>query len=99
MQHLHLIGLLTFEILTLIAAFFLLIYVNKQQLNKWYRHISKTIVIILHVIILATFIHAIVHHFHARHDEGFNHKEFFEKHHGHEGHYDHGKHQGEEKHH
>lgn len=85
MLHLHLIGLLTFEILTLIAALFLLIYVNKQQLDKWYRHISKTIVIILHVIILATFIHALVHHFYVKHHEGMNHKEFFEKHHGNDG--------------
>ena len=92
MLHLHLIGLLTFEILALIAAVFLLIYVNKQELNKWYRHISKTIVVILHVIILATFIHAIVHHFHARHNENINHHhEMFEKHHGHEGHFDHEK--------
>ena len=78
MLHLHLIGLLTFEILTLIAAFFLLIYVNKQQLGKWYRHAGKTIVIILHIIILATFIHGIVHHFIDRHNAGFSHKELFE---------------------
>lgn len=91
MLHLHLIGLLTFEILALIAAVFLLIYVNKQELNKWYRHVSKTIVVILHVIILATFIHAIVHHFHAGHNEGTYHKEFFEKHYGQQEHFDHKK--------
>lgn len=85
MLHLHLLLLLTFEILTLIAAFFLLIHVNKQQLSKWYRHAGKTIVVILHVIILATFIHGIVHHFQARHDKDFNHMEMFEKHQGEEG--------------
>lgn len=84
MLHLHLILLLTLEILTLIAALFLLIYVDKQQLSKGYRHVSKTIVVILHAIILATFIHGIVHHFQARHEEGFNHMEMFEKHHSHE---------------
>jgi len=99
MLHLHLLGLLSFEILALIAAFFLLIYVNTQQLGKWYRHFSKAIVIILHVIILATIIHPIVHHFHASHSEGFNHNGFFQKHHGHDGHFDHEKGQGEQEHH
>ena len=83
MIHLHLIGLLTFELLTLIAAFFLLIYVNKQQLDKWYRHFSKAIIVAIHIIIIATFIHAIVHHFHGGHDENFNHQQMLEQHMGH----------------
>ncbi len=73
MLQLHLIGLLIFEILTLIAAFFLLIYVNKQQLGKWYLHFSKAIVIFLHVIILATFTLVIVHHFREGHEGEFHH--------------------------
>ncbi|OFX30161.1 MAG: hypothetical protein A2X08_09800 [Bacteroidetes bacterium GWA2_32_17] len=80
MLHLHLIGLLTFEFLTLIAAFFLLIYVNKQQLDKWYRHFSKALVIALHIIIVATFIHGFVHHFQTGHLENLHHQELFEQH-------------------
>ena len=100
MIHLHLIGLLTFELLTLIAAFFLLIYVNKQQLGKWYLHFSKTILVILHVIILATFIHGIVHHFHGGHKGEFHHNMLYEKHHpmG-EGHHECEKHHEGERHH
>jgi hypothetical protein len=68
MLHLHLIGLLTFELLTLIGALFLLIYINKQQLGKWYRFTGKAIVIALPVIIIATVIHGIAHHFTDGHD-------------------------------
>jgi hypothetical protein len=87
MLHLHLIGLLTLEILTLIAAFFLLSHVNKQELGKWYRHASKTIVVIIHVFILATFIHGIVHHFHEGHKGEFHHNMLNENHHEGEGHH------------
>gem|GEM_PF-4044096 len=37
----NLLELLTLERLALIAALFLLIYVNKQALEKWYRHFSN----------------------------------------------------------
>jgi len=77
MIHLHLIGLLTFQFLTLIASLFLLIYVKKHQLNKWFLHFSKAIVIAMHIIIIATFIHAIVHHASGHCDK---HKNMIEKH-------------------
>jgi Mn2+/Fe2+ NRAMP family transporter len=82
MFHLHLIGRLTLEVIALIAAFFLLIYVNKHQLKNWYRKFSKAIFIIVNIIILVTFIHAIVHHFHQGHSEMFpHHKTIMHKHH------------------
>ena len=82
MLHLHLIGLLTFEFLTLIASVFLLIYVNKQELDKWLRHLSKVIVIAIHIIIVATIIHAVIHHF-AGHGNISDHKNMMEQHSGH----------------
>lgn len=89
MLHLHLILLLTIELLALIAALFLLIYINKQQLSKWYLHAGKAIVASLHIIILATFIHAIAFHFQAANTDGLNHSEFFEKQSEYRGHFDH----------
>ena len=64
----HFLTLLTLELLALIAALFLLIYVNKQSLGKWYRHLSKTIIITLHVIIAATIIHGVFYHFHRQNE-------------------------------
>lgn len=83
MLHLHFlkIALITFEFLTLIASIFLLIYVNKHQLSKWYQYTSKGIITILSLIILSTFVHSVVYHFHKGHHGTANHKEFYEKHH------------------
>lgn len=63
MFHMHLIGLLTFELLTLIAAVFLAIYIKKQELNNWLRHLSKVILVALHIVIVATVLHAVINHF------------------------------------
>lgn len=83
MLHLHLIGLLTFEFLTLIAAVFLAIYIKKQQLDNWFRHLSKIILVALHVIIVATILHAVIHHFagHGNMTDHHNMMEHHQKHH------------------
>jgi|GEM_PF-1051560 len=65
MIHIQILGLLTLQLLALTGAVALHIYVGKQQLAKWYSHISKTIVVLLHVFFFATVIHGIVHHFHS----------------------------------
>ena len=62
MFHLHLIGVLTLEMLALTAAAFLFMYASKQA-DKWFRHLSKVLVVIMHIIIVATVTHAIIHHF------------------------------------
>lgn len=67
MFHLHILGLLTVELASLIAAIALNLYINKQQAAKWYRNIAKGIVITLIVIIIATIVHVIIHHLHAGH--------------------------------
>lgn len=63
MIHLHLIGLLTLQFLVLIAAVFLVIYLKKQELHKCYNHLAKGILIALHVLIIATFVHGLIFHF------------------------------------
>lgn len=67
MFHLHLAGLLTFELLALIAAVFLRIYIDRHSLGKWYRHFSKVVLVMLHLILVATIVHGIIHHFHSGH--------------------------------
>jgi hypothetical protein len=70
MLHLHFlqITLLTFVLLVLVAALFLLAYVSRQQLNKWYRIGSRAIVVLLVITLLATITHMVMFHLHgARH--------------------------------
>lgn len=69
MLHLHLAGLLTFELLALIAAVFLKIYIDRYFPEKWYRHFSKIILVVLHILLVATITHGVVHHFHSDHTQ------------------------------
>lgn len=73
MFHLHLIGLLTLELIALVAVVFLIVYIDKHQLTSWYRKFSKAIFIVLNIIVIVTVVHAIIHHFHQGHHEGFPH--------------------------
>ena len=77
MFHLHLIGLLTFQFVALTAAIFLLVYLRKQEVENWYRHVSKGIVVTLHILIIVTLIHAVIHHFHG--GENMNHQQMMEE--------------------
>jgi len=83
MLHLHLIGLLTFQFLALIAAVFLAIYIKRHQLDKWFRHLSNIILVALKIIIVATIVHLVIHHFtgHACKADHHKMKEHCEKHH------------------
>ena len=47
-------ALFSFEFLVLILAIFLLAYVSKNKLNKWYRYLSICCVIVLAGIIICT---------------------------------------------
>lgn len=50
--------ILTVEIFVLIAAVFLLSYISRHQLNKWYRYTATGIVIFLGLIVLCTIVNA-----------------------------------------
>lgn len=82
MVHLHLLGLLTFEILVLLASFFFMAFVNKQGLEKKFQTAGKAITITMHVIIVATILHAIIHHFMGHGEMGMDHMEMMKQIHG-----------------
>ncbi len=62
MLHLHLLGLLSFEILVLLASFLFMAYVNKHGLERKFQLASKAIVITMHIVIAGTIIHGIIFH-------------------------------------
>ena len=80
MIYLHFIGLLTFEILVLISAFAFKVYVEKNELGKNYRHFSKTVLIILHVLIVLTIVHVVIFHFSHGCGIGNDHMEMMKNH-------------------
>lgn len=80
MIYLHFIGLLTFEILVLIAAFAFKAYVEKNEPGKNFRHFSKATLIILHVLIALTIVHAVIFHFSHGCGVGNDHMEMIKNH-------------------
>lgn len=77
MLHLHLLGLLTFEIFVLLIAFFFLAYAKKNELEKRIQTAAKGIIITMHIVIAASIIHAIIFHF-----MGCDHSDFMQQMHG-----------------
>lgn len=59
----HIIGLLTFQIIALIAAFFFKSHVQRHELDKRFQRASKTVLITIHVLIFLTIAHLVVFHF------------------------------------
>lgn len=59
----HIIGLLTFQIIALIAAFFFKSHVQRHELDKRFQRASKIILITVHVLIFLTIAHLVVFHF------------------------------------
>lgn len=55
------IGLLTLEVLALIAAIFLVIYVKKNELSKLYRFGSKFLLVLVHLFMIGTIAIAAMH--------------------------------------
>lgn len=60
----HIIGLLTFQIIALIAAFFFKSHVQRQELDKRFQRASKFLLITIHVLIFLTLAHAVIYHVH-----------------------------------
>lgn len=60
----HITGLLTLQIIALIAAFFFKAHVQKHELDKRFQRASKFILIAVHVLIIITIAHAVIYHVH-----------------------------------
>ncbi|MFI5150284.1 MAG: hypothetical protein ACHQRM_11175 [Bacteroidia bacterium] len=57
----HILGLMSFELLALAIVLFIFVYIKKQNLNKWFHFGAAAIMGFLMLIMLATFIGAICH--------------------------------------
>lgn len=57
----HFILIFSLQILVLIAAIFLKLYVQKNDSGKLYRIGSNVILVIVHVMLAATIVHAVMH--------------------------------------
>jgi hypothetical protein len=60
----HIIGLLTFQIIALIAAFFFKSHVQRHELDKRFQRASKIVLITVHILIGLTIAHAVIYHVH-----------------------------------
>jgi hypothetical protein len=60
----HIIGLLTFQIIALIAAFFFRSHVQRNELDKRFQRAGRFILIAVHVLIVLTIAHAVMYHLH-----------------------------------
>lgn len=80
MGHFHLMGLITFEILVLIASVFLVLYVNIHLPGKWYKHLSRIILWAVHLILIITIVHGVIHHVKADCNENSMYKSINEHH-------------------
>jgi hypothetical protein len=54
--------LLSFEMFVLIAALFLLVYITKSQVSKWFTYASVTIVIVTILMMVCTLCFGCMHH-------------------------------------
>jgi len=65
MQHgspiIHILGLMSFELLALAIVLFIFVYIKKQNLNKWFHFGAAAIMGFLMLIMLATFVGAFCH--------------------------------------
>ncbi len=60
----HIIGMLTLQLIALIAAFFFKSHVQRHELGKPFQRASKVILITVHVLIVLTIAHAVAYHIH-----------------------------------
>jgi hypothetical protein len=60
----HIIGLLSFQIIALIAALFFKSHVQRNELDKRFQRASKIILITVHILIVLTIAHAVIYHVH-----------------------------------